>query len=68
MVTAQVARRIGAKLFDAMPAAEIVSPTIVVDRAGGGRGNDVHAADRVSDSSRLVRVGVLTKDRHAEFW
>ena len=56
---AQVAGRIGAKLLDAMPATEIVSPAIVVDRAGGGRGNHVHAADGVLDrGTGVVACGV----------
>ena len=32
------ARRIAAELFQAMPAAEIISPAVVLDRAGGRRG------------------------------
>ena len=61
----QVAGRIGAKLFDAMPATEIVSPAIVVDRAGGGRGNHVHAADGVLDRGAGVVVWVKWKDGQA---
>jgi hypothetical protein len=58
---------IGAKLFDAMPATEIVSPSFVVERAGGGRGNHVHAADGVLDLGAGGGALGLVKDGEAQF-
>src|SRR5262249_32629549 len=54
--------RVGAKSLDAMLAAEMVSPASVVDRAGGGSGDHIHAADGVFDRSLAVVVWVSTKD------
>lgn len=62
----QIAGGIGPKLVHAMPAAEVISVAIVVDRPGRGPGIDVHSADRVSDGFRLAIVGVLAKDRQRE--
>ena len=45
-----------------MPATEIVSPPVVVDRAGGRRGNHVHAADGVLDRGTVLVVRVHGKD------
>jgi hypothetical protein len=56
----QVAPGIGTKLFDAMPATEMVSPAIVVDRARGGRGHNVHATDGVLDrGTGVVALGLV---------
>jgi hypothetical protein len=57
---------IGPKPVDTMPAAEMISAAIVINRSGRGRGSDAHPADWVSHSSRMVVVGVLTKDRKRE--
>jgi hypothetical protein len=67
MALAEVPGGIGAKLFDAMPATEMVSPAIVFDRASGGRGNYVHAADGVLDCGTGVVALGLVKDGQAEF-
>ena len=62
----QVATGIGTKLFDAMPATEMISPAIVVDRARGGRWHNVHATDRVLDRGTGVVAWRLVNDGQSQ--
>jgi hypothetical protein len=54
--------RIVAKFLDAMRAAKVVGPAVMVNRTGGRAGDDGHATDRVRGGDRAVAVRMKGKE------
>lgn len=58
-----VSPRLGPKLLDTMPAAEMIGSAVMVDGTGGPCRDDVHAADRVFDRPAAMIVALLVQNR-----